>query len=175
MVSQRGSNVNGSGPPGNVLLADPVPGRRGAARTAALLQRGHRLLRPLHPSDGPSPQVPIPVSRSGADPPLHRAARQGGCSQGCSRGEHDQGEYRIPSPRRRRSRAVTWGVAGGSRRRGSKPDLSAWIDVAPRVVRGDQLDPVQPADLGGKHRQQAGGNAPHPGTRPRLGRGSLTV
>jgi hypothetical protein len=33
---------------------------------------------------------------------------------------------------------------------------------------------VQPADLGG-HRQQAGGNATHPGTRPTLGRGSLTV
>jgi hypothetical protein len=63
MVSQRGSNVNGSRPPRNVLLADPVPGRSGAARTAALLQRGHRLLRPLHPSDGPSPQVQIPIAR----------------------------------------------------------------------------------------------------------------
>jgi hypothetical protein len=51
-----------------VLLADPVPGRSGAARTAALLQRGHRLLRPLHPSDGPSPQVPIPIAVMVATP-----------------------------------------------------------------------------------------------------------
>jgi hypothetical protein len=168
MVSQRGSNVNGSGPPGNVLLADPVSGRSGAARTAGATS-ARSSIATAAASFGRA-------FTAGADPDCFDRALTRRCIVMLDRavaptvalgGEHDQGEYRIPSPPQRRSRAVTWGVAGESRRRGSNPDLSAWIDVAPRVLRGDQLDAVQPADLGG-HRQQAGGNATHPGTGPPL-------
>jgi hypothetical protein len=85
-------------------------------------------------------------------------------------GEHDQGEYRIPSPPQRRSRAVTWGVAGESRRRGSNP----------HAVGLDRRRPASPprrpprrraasrsgwAPTAGRRQCDASRNAAHPWTR----------